>query len=131
MENAGRDFRDRVVILIVDDEIMVRNVARITLERQGYCVLTAEDGEDALRCSRRYPGIIHILLTDFEMPKMNGADLSRHISSERPEIQILLMGGSCEIIPSTLPLLRKPFGPTLLSNTVRDLLRHHPHGLST
>jgi DNA-binding NtrC family response regulator len=116
------DFRDQPVVLVVDDDGLIRNLARITLEREGYFVLTAGNGVEALLLSRQYPGVIHVLLTDFEMPKMNGVQLVEHVCSERPGTQVVLMSGSCRAITSSLPLLQKPFGSRLLAETVRGLL---------
>ncbi len=50
---------DQTVILVVDDEVMIRNIAQITLETVGYFVLAAHDGEEALHISRKFPGTIH------------------------------------------------------------------------
>ena len=84
---------DQTVILIVDDDVMVRNVARITLEADGYFTLTAHDGEEALHISREFPGTIHAVLSDVKMPKMDGLELRDWILKERPGVAILLMSG--------------------------------------
>ena len=63
---------DQAVILLAEDEVVVQNVARIILEREGYFLLTAHDGQEALEISRHYPGPIHLLLTDVLMPRMDG-----------------------------------------------------------
>ena len=116
------DFPGQPVILVADDEVLILNIARISLEREGYFVLTAENGEEALSLSRQYSGEIHVLISDVEMPKMNGLDLTSHITNERPETQVVLMSGWCEATNSKRPFLRKPFVPTLLTETVRRLL---------
>jgi two-component system, cell cycle sensor histidine kinase and response regulator CckA len=111
-------------ILIAEDDVMVQNVARITLEQEGCFVLTADNGEDALLLSRTYPGRIDILLTDVIMPKMGGAELSKHAAAERPAMRIVFMSGypfDEEIGPEHL-LLQKPFGPKQLSDTIRALV---------
>ncbi len=103
---------------------MVQNVARITLEHDGYFVLTADDGENALLLSRQYPGPIHVLLTDIVMPRMNGVELSRHISAERPGTEIVYMSGYPfdERVNPNYPLLQKPFGPKQLTETIKNLM---------
>ena len=68
---------DQPVVLLAEDDVMVLNIARITLERDGCFLLTAENGEEALYLSRRFPGEIHLLLTDVTMPKIGGMELSK------------------------------------------------------
>jgi len=115
---------DQAVILIVEDEAMIQNFVRVMLEREGYFVLTAEDGEAALSLSKQYPGQIHLLLTDIMMPKMGGVELSRRISAERPGIQIVLMTGYtfAENIDPKFPCLQKPFKLKKLRDTIKDLI---------
>jgi len=121
-DNPRHYFPDRPVVLIVDDEVMIRDIARITLEREGFCVLTAGNGEEALVLSRQYPGVIHVLLTDFDMPKMNGVELSTHVCNDRPDTRILMMSGRYEKCDSRSHFLRKPFGPRELAETVTGLI---------
>jgi len=114
---------DQTVILIVDDEVMVRNVARITLEADGYFVLTAHDGEEALHISRIFPGTIHAVLSDVRMPKMDGLELREWILKERPGIPILLMSGNVDVgAPFVAAFLAKPFDPATLKDRIRQLL---------
>lgn len=112
---------DQSVVLLAEDEVMVQNVARIVLESAGYFVLTAENGEQALYISERYPGLIHLLLSDVRMPVMNGLELKDKICLQRPEIKIVLMSG--ETPPVNVPFLRKPFNPTQLRDKVDSVLR--------
>src|SRR5690348_2627547 len=84
---------DQSVILIAEDEVLVQNIVRITLESTGYFTLTAENGEDALLLSRKYPGTIQLLLSDVRMPKMSGIELKKYIEIERPATKVLLMSG--------------------------------------
>ena len=121
-ENLLPKDLDQPVVLIAEDEAIIQNIARITLEREGYFVLTAENGEVAMSISQQYPGKIHLLLSDVEMPKMNGVELSDRISRERPGILIVLMSGSfAENIPK-FPFLPKPFVPKQLKDTIKALL---------
>jgi two-component system, cell cycle sensor histidine kinase and response regulator CckA len=115
---------DQPVILVAEDEILVQNIARITLEQEGYFVLTAPNGEVALYLSRQYPGQIDLLLTDVVMPQMSGVELSERISKERPGIQIVLMSGNsfAENINPKFPFLQKPFGPKELRETIKGLI---------
>jgi hypothetical protein len=60
------------VILVVEDEVLVRNFVCLQLQRDGYQVLAAADGVEALQVARAYTGTIHMLLTDVIMPRMDG-----------------------------------------------------------
>src|SRR3982750_2777525 len=81
----------QTVILIAEDELLMQAVASRILEKEGYFVLTAGDGEEALLISRNFPGTIHALLSDVRMPNMDGTELHQRIQVERPEIKVLLM----------------------------------------
>ena len=114
---------DQTVILVVDDEVMIRNVAHITLEADGYFILAAHDGEEALHISRKFPGTIHAVLSDVMMPKMDGLQLRERILKERPGIKVLLMSGYVDASPlSNVPFLAKPFDPAILKDRIRQLL---------
>lgn len=117
------------VVLLVDDEPVVRNFVQYALTRYGFNVLAACDGIEALELSRRYDGAIHLLLSDVKMPRMNGPQLAEVISNERPDARILLMSGeSSGELPENLriDLLRKPFVPkTLLDRICAALESFH------
>jgi YesN/AraC family two-component response regulator len=110
------------VILLAEDEVMIQNLVRVLLERDGYFVLTAENGEDALLLSREYPFEIHLLLSDVCMPKIDGIQLAQTLKTERPGLCIVLMSGYCEQMNPGFPLLKKPFGRQLLLEAVRGSL---------
>ena|SRR5215469_9897 len=110
------------VVLVVDDEVLIVNIARIALESDGLFVLTAEDGQDALELSRRFPGSIHLLVSDVVMPKMNGLELRERISAERPATKVLLMSGLVDSSIADCPFLQKPFHISALKERVRRLL---------
>jgi len=129
----------RPVILVADDEAMVRDLLTILMQGEGYFVLSARDGHEGLELSRKYPGAIDLVITDVHMPRMNGTDLCGHLLEERPGIQVLLVSGADtrEIAGQNinLPLLRKPFDPETLTATVQALLaarvqpaKHEPSG---
>jgi two-component system, cell cycle sensor histidine kinase and response regulator CckA len=114
---------DQKVILVVDDDVMIRNVARITLEADGYFVLAAHDGEEALHIARKFPGTIHAVLSDVMMPKIDGLQLRERILTERPGVQVLLISGQMDsALPLNVPFLAKPFGPAVLKDRIRQLL---------
>jgi two-component system, cell cycle sensor histidine kinase and response regulator CckA len=115
MEGEPLARKSETVILIAEDEPIVRNVVRAIIQAAGYSFLVAANGEEALALSRAYPGDIHLLITDIKMPKMNGAQLAKALSAERPGIRIMAMSGAAsdEILKANLkvPFLRKPFLP--------------------
>src|ERR1041385_4350217 len=96
------------VILVVDDEVMVRNVARIILEKQGYFILAAADGEEALQIARKFPGAIDLVLSDINMPRIDGLQLMNKLLGERPGVKILLMSGQADGPAGGVAFLRKP-----------------------
>lgn len=108
--------------MVVDDEEMIVNLARIALEGDGHFVLTAENGEKALELSRQFLGSIHLLVTDIVMPKMDGFELRERIVAERPGTKVLLMSGQVDSQIISGPFLRKPFGIDTLRERVHQLL---------
>jgi len=128
MGHDSKEFkRPSLVVLLADDELVVRSLAQSILTREGYRVLIAVDGEHALEVSRSYSGPIELLLTDVKMPKMDGLELSGHIASERPGIKILFMSGkeSGELMVhgKKMEFLRKPFVARELSQKVSSMLK--------
>ncbi len=117
--------KPELVILVADDEPLVRNLVGAVLSDAGYRVLDAADGEQALEVSRQYDGSIDFLLTDITMPKMNGIELSLRIVQERPGIKVLMMSGvvSTELVPDQgVHFLRKPFLPEALCQKLSAML---------
>lgn len=116
-------------ILLVEDEEPLRKLAKRVLERYGYRVLTALNGQDAKRIVSGYEGAIDLLLTDVVMPGTGGRELADWFQHERPDTRLLYMSGYTddEIIrrglnDPSLALLEKPFSPADLVRTVRQVL---------
>ena len=114
------------VILVADDEVLIRNLVTLLLQDEGYFVHSAADGHEGLELSRKYPGVIDLLITDVEMPRMNGTDLCGHLMEERPGIKVLVMSGReiSEMIRqnANMPFLPKPFNGETLKAKVRAIL---------
>jgi DNA-binding response OmpR family regulator len=114
------------IILVADDEVMIRNLVTILLQQQGYIVLSASDGQEGLELSRKYPGPIDLVITDVEMPRLNGMDLCAHLLQERPGIKMIVMSGADmrEIVTQNvhLPFLPKPFDGEALLGRVQAVL---------
>ena len=116
-------------ILLVEDDAEVRNLVRRVLQAQGYTLLEAEEGQEALRLAANHIGPIHLLLTDVIMPGMNGKLLAENLVQSRPDLKILFMSGYTDnaivhhgVLDSGINLLQKPFGPVALAQKVRDVL---------
>ncbi len=125
----GRLASGSETILLVEDEEIVRNLTRTVLQRQGYQVLQASHGVEALRVSEGYVGPIHLLLTDVVMPHMNGRDLARRLGAQRPATKVMFMSGYTGLIDDpdegmngSAAFLHKPFAPDALARQVRALL---------
>jgi two-component system, cell cycle sensor histidine kinase and response regulator CckA len=101
------------VVLVVDDEESVRLLLSTLLERESYKVLLANDGVHALEVSRKHPGVIHALVTDYKMPRMDGLQLAKSLSAERPGIKVMIMSGRMSnpdgLQKCGYPMLPKPF----------------------
>ncbi len=129
-ETAGAaPSRGTETILVVEDEITVRELARELLQMSGYTVLEAKHGQEALRICRTYDGPIHLMLTDVVMPLMNGHELAETLAPLRPGMKVLYMSGYTEeagvlrdILDSDAVFLQKPFTPAALNDKIRVLL---------
>ncbi len=116
-------------VLVVEDEALVRDVTRAMLERRGYRVLLANDGEHALRVAESHFGTIDLLLTDVVMPRANGRRVAERLRMLRPNISVLYMSGYTEdaivhhgVLEAGIRLLEKPFTELDLARSVRELL---------
>jgi len=121
--------RGTETVLLAEDAAAVRAVARQVLERQGYTVLEAPDGELALHLAQRHSGPIHLLLTDVVMPGMSGRQLADRLAHARPDIKVLYASGYTDdsvvrhgVLEEGTPYLQKPFTPESLARKVRDVL---------
>jgi two-component system, cell cycle sensor histidine kinase and response regulator CckA len=116
-------------VLLVEDEDSIRNLFYNQLTGDGYHVLTAANGAQAIAISGAFKEKIHLLITDVVMPGMNGALLARKLSESRPETKILFMTGYIEFRPKdqeTLPadahILSKPFTHKAMLAKVSEVL---------
>jgi CheY-like chemotaxis protein len=111
------------VILVADDEEMVRVFATIVLRKAGHDVVTARDGFEAVRLYRTSAHLIDVVITDITMPVMDGPQAVQLIRAARPEARIICMSGNGgkECPPGVL-FLQKPFTPDALCASVSELL---------
>src|SRR2546422_1043284 len=113
-------------ILLVDDEGLVRNFVRISLEQYGYSVLDAGDGREALTLYKQHEETIGLLLTDVMMPEMSGPQLAGCLLEMRPDLPVLFISAVAEQIPSPMRrfhCVAKPFKIGELVRAVHELLR--------
>lgn len=110
---AELDPAAKRVVLVVDDEPLVRMYAAELFEDLGYEVLEAEDGLDAVAQLETHDDV-RLLFSDCRMPRMSGPDLAAVVAHRWPEIRIVLVSGYAHPNPTRWPLLDKPF-------TARDL----------
>src|SRR5712671_5015524 len=80
-------------ILLVEDEALVRRVIKEVLEIEGFLVLEASDGDEAVSISKAHLDEIHLLLTDVVMPKLNGKTVAAELARERPEMRVMYISG--------------------------------------
>ena len=118
-----------MTVLLVDDEEAIRGLVAPVLRRQGFTVLEAADGVEAMSVAERHVGPIHLLLTDWCMPRLTGGELILRLSKGRPETAILVISG--EMYVETLskgPVLRKPFKQQDLIDAVSKALNGNAQG---
>jgi len=116
-------------VLVVEDDPLVRAIARRTLTEAGFSVLDAEDGRQALAVVALHPRI-DLVLTDVAMPEYGGRDLAQRLSSVRPGLPIIFMSGYTDddltrrgLLERGIPFLEKPFSPQDLTRLVTDVLQ--------
>ena len=128
--NRPESPQGQETVLLVEDNDDVRNLARRLLQRQGYTILEAENGEAALRLlDEQPPAHLDLLLTDVVMPRMGGVALARELRARYAQLKVLMISGykddvlsQQDILDMEVVFLAKPFSPTKLVQSVRDVL---------
>lgn len=120
-------------ILLVEDEDIVRGLARKILEQSGYRVLDARNGTEAIRISREHGKAIQLLLTDVVMPEISGKEIAERLTVLHPTIRVLFMSGYTDeaivhhgVIDANVEFIQKPFTPMALARKVRAVLDLKP-----
>ncbi len=116
-------------ILIAEDERAVREVLRLSLEEHGYMVITAENGEEAVKQYKDNPEKVSLVLLDVIMPVKSGRETYDEIKSLNPDTKIIFMSGYTddvimrkELLKSKTDLITKPIAPDTLLRKVREVL---------
>lgn len=130
-ETLGELPRGNEKILLVEDESAVRELAAATLRRQGYTVLEAANGEEALQVTETLANpMFQLLVTDVVMPRLGGKALADRLCKMYPELKVLFISGYAddiiihynEILAPGIAFLQKPFSPPILIRKVREVL---------
>jgi nitrogen-specific signal transduction histidine kinase len=120
--------RGSATVLVADDDDDLRRLMVQVLSRNGYEVLVAESGEEALDVVRDFDGAIDLLVSDVEMSELTGPELAAALQRANPSLRVLLTSGTAEatvirdLLPGSSAFLPKPFRPSALINQVHDLL---------
>ena len=116
-------------ILLLEDEDMVRNLARQILEGAGYKVVEVSRGEEAIKRFAAEDGSIDLLLTDVVMPEMSGKEVADRVCELSPSLKVLFMSGYTDeaivhhgVLDSNVQFIQKPFTPAALTTKVRQVL---------
>lgn len=116
-------------VLVVDDDELVRRALCQLLERQGYTVLAANDGEGAVELLAAYAGALHLVIADIVMPGLTGRALLERLAAGRPPFKVLFMSGYPDYAPvgesvreAGVAFLEKPFPLEEFTRTVRGVL---------
>jgi len=120
------------MVLLVEDEDQVRAILKHILEGQGYQVLAASNGEEALSISQDLKRDIRLMITDVVMPQMSGRELAERVLTVRPSLPVLFMSGYTDdaivrhgLLDEKLNFIQKPFDSTTVARKVREVLDSH------
>jgi two-component system cell cycle sensor histidine kinase/response regulator CckA len=121
--------RGSETMLLAEDEPALRAMAREALQNEGYTVLEASNGVEALAAAAAHRGPLHLLITDVVMPQMGGGELAQRLQAERPGIKVLFMSGYTDdavirqgVSEATSTFLQKPFTIAAFARKVRETL---------
>jgi PAS domain S-box-containing protein len=127
--SAAETLRGTETVLVVEDQAEVRKLTLAMLESQGYRLLEAANGSEALSLCERHPGPIHLLITDVVMPGMTGKELATLLLALRPSLKTLYTSGYTAdaivhqgMLDPGVAYLPKPFSPAQLAAKVREVL---------
>ncbi len=122
-------LRGSETVLLVEDESSLRELLREALEGNGYTVLAAQDGSEALRIAEAHVGLIHMTVTDVIMPGMTGPKIVDLLAASRPAMKVLFVSGYSDesvtrhgLVGPGRAFLSKPFGAEALLRRVRESL---------
>jgi two-component system, cell cycle sensor histidine kinase and response regulator CckA len=115
-------------VLVVDDDAILRELLARVLVDEGYAVLTAEDGEQALAIATTLDGQLDLVVTDILLPVMDGLELAARLAYLKPPPPVMFISGFTDDQDVPGPMLAKPFGPAAFIEQVGRMLlsvQHH------
>ena len=117
----ARDF----CIIVAEDDDLLRYCTVHLLEKHVYRIIEARDGQEALDLVEKCNDEVHLLITNFEMPRLNGSELARRLREKHEKLVVLLISGADHgLAPSAdFEVLPKPYNDAALTHKVRELLR--------
>ena len=128
------DYRGTETVLLVEDEDLVRQIASEMLMTNGYRVLQAQHGNEAVDVSLNHEGVIDLLVTDVVMPVMGGPELARRLAKTRPEMRVLYISGYTDgdivhsgVLQERTAFLQKPFTAEAFGRKLREVISVSPN----
>jgi two-component system cell cycle sensor histidine kinase/response regulator CckA len=109
--------------LIADDEKLVRSYLKAVLQSCGFNVIEAEDGVRALEVVKALKTELHLLISDIQMPNMDGVTLVSFVRAELPELPVIFITGYSEYVcDGEIELIQKPFVPQTILTAITRVL---------
>jgi hypothetical protein len=127
-EHSAISLRGSETILVSEDANAIRSLIENVLSKQGYQVITAADGAEALDLARQNAGGIDLVITDVVMPRLSGPEMVRRLQADRPDTKVIFMSGYAKqgslaaIEGGEAEILEKPFSPQTLLVLIRKVL---------
>lgn len=127
----SQDVESRPTVLVVDDEVDLRDIMRRMLDRKGFTALTAGDARAAIDLCRDHAGTIDLLVTDLSMPEATGREVAEQAIALRPGLRVIYVSGLPKevavdkgMVGEDARLLQKPFTTSALIDAVNDALKN-------
>jgi len=126
-------LRGHETVLLVEDDLQVRGLVTTVLRGQGYVVLEASNGGEAMLLSEQHGARIDLLLTDVVLPLLSGRQLAERLKPARPDMKVLFMSGYTDdtvflhgLLDAGAAFLQKPITPSSLTRKVREVIEQNP-----
>jgi CheY-like chemotaxis protein len=116
---------ENICIMVVEDNAILRFCTVTLLKAQGYRILEAGDGMEALELLEQHNDAIHLLVTNYDMPRLNGIELARRVRAKHKKLPVLLVSGYSPEVEQEddIELLPKPYNDDVFATKIRELLR--------
>jgi two-component system, cell cycle sensor histidine kinase and response regulator CckA len=119
----------KITVLFAEDEEVLRNLFERVFKLNGFHVMTACDGKEALQLANDYDGHIDLLVSNVYMPQMTGPELARELRKSRPDLRVMLMSGNPDgllLLDKGWIFLSKPVLPTDVIKKMEGILSRPP-----